>query len=110
MPPDSSLWQQLYELLHEIRHFILSFVLAVLISILSTSHKHGSIDWIEALICGFLTLACASTLNYLNLPSELSIFLGGFVGFKGSLWVDNKFNQKFNSITGLGKKEHNDEK
>lgn len=74
---------------------IFGFFLAVLLSIFSTAKKHGKIDWLEALICGGLTVAIASILNYINLPNQLAIFIGGFIGFKGSLWVEEKFNQEY---------------
>lgn len=74
---------------------IFGFFLAVMLSIFSTAKKHGKVDWLEALICGGLTVAIASILGYFNLPNQLAVFIGGFIGFKGSLWVEEKFNHAF---------------
>lgn len=76
-----------------------SFVLAMLISIFTTAKKHGKVDWLEAIICGLLTLAIASILGWLKLPEQLAIFVGGLVGFKGSTWVDTKFNKFYDDKT-----------
>ena len=35
-----------------------------------------------------------SALEYLALPMQLSIFVGGIVGFKGTLWVDRMISKK----------------
>lgn len=39
--------------------------------------------WIEAILCGTLSLAASSGLDYLGLPSDLSPFIGGMIGFLG---------------------------
>ncbi|MFW1950436.1 phage holin family protein [Acinetobacter beijerinckii] len=45
-------------------------------------------------MCGCLTLTIVSALEYLALPIQLSIFVGGIVGFKGTLWVDRIISKK----------------
>lgn len=68
--------------------------LSVTIAGVKSMKKHGKLDWMEALMCGCLTLAVSSALEYLKLPQQLAIFLGGLIGFKGSLWVDKFINRK----------------
>lgn len=72
---------------------IMAMLLSIVTSALKSIKKKGKLDWLEALICGCLTLAVSSTLQYLKLPQEISIFLGGLIGFKGSLWVDSRINK-----------------
>ncbi|OUY07634.1 phage holin family protein [Acinetobacter populi] len=72
---------------------IMALLLSIITSALKSIKRKGKLDWVEALICGCLTLAVSSTLQYLKLSSEISIFLGGLIGFKGSLWVDARINK-----------------
>lgn len=92
---NNQFWADFMQWLNTYSAVIFAFFLAVFISIFSTAKKHGRIDWLEALICGGLTVAIASVLSYINLPNQLSVFIGGFIGFKGSLWVEEKFNQEY---------------
>lgn len=92
---NNQFWADFIQWLSTYSAVIFAFFLAVFISIFSTAKKHGKIDWLEALICGGLTVAIASVLSYINLPNQLAVFIGGFIGFKGSLWVEEKFNQEY---------------
>lgn len=60
-----------------------AFFLSFIISILRTL-KEGKADWIEAGICGFLTVASYSLLNQFKLDSQLVVFVGGFIGWFGT--------------------------
>lgn len=92
---NNQFWTDFFQWLNTYSAVIFAFFLAVFISVFSTAKKHGKIDWLEALICGGLTVAIASVLSYINLPNQLAVFIGGFIGFKGSLWVEEKFNQEY---------------
>lgn len=84
---------------------IIGFFLAFFISIFSTAKKYGKVDWLEALICGGLTVAISSVLSHFNLPHQFAIFIGGFIGFKGSLWLEEKFNHEFHRRFPMNEKE-----
>ena len=56
---------------------VLAVVLSVLVAIVRSLKKRGKIDWLEAVLCGCLTLTIVSGLEYLKLPMQLSIFVGG---------------------------------
>ncbi|MHA3061999.1 phage holin family protein [Acinetobacter sp. ANC 4636] len=86
-----------YETLTVNSMVICAMTLSVVTSAIKSIKQKGKLDWVEALLCGCLTLAVSSTLEYLKLPREISIFLGGFIGFKGSLWVDAFINRKTDS-------------
>ena len=62
---------------------IFSFFLSFIISILRTL-KEGKADFIEAGICGFLTVASYSLLTHFNLNPQLVVFIGGFIGWFGT--------------------------
>lgn len=73
---------------------IIGVFLSVGVSVIRSIKKRGKIDWLEAVLCGGLTLTMVSTLEYLNIPMQISIFVGGIIGFKGTLWVDHFINKK----------------
>lgn len=39
--------------------------------------------FIEGFLCGALTLTAVSAMNYFNIPSNLTVAIGGFIGFVG---------------------------
>ncbi|WP_336943358.1 phage holin family protein [Acinetobacter modestus] len=90
----------LYAILVNYSWLVASFILTVLLAVFRTAKKYGKVDWLEAIICGLLTIAIASILSWLNLPNEVGIFFGGVIGFKGTKWVDQKFTEKFDQAIG----------
>lgn len=62
---------------------IFAFFLSFIISILRTL-KEGKADFIEAGICGFLTVASYSMLTHFNLNPQLVVFIGGFIAWFGT--------------------------
>lgn len=73
---------------------VVGFFLAVVLAIFRTTRAYGKADWVEALICGFLTLAGASLLEWLKFPSQIAIAVGGVIGFKGSKWANEFIDKK----------------
>lgn len=61
--------------------FALSFVVAVLRTL-----KDGKLDLIEAGLCGMLTLASWSAIEYIGLPTKTAIFVGGMIAWLGTAW------------------------
>ena len=43
----------------------------------------GRRKWVEALLCGALSLAASSGLDYFGLPVSMNPFIGGAIGFLG---------------------------
>lgn len=76
---------------------IMATLLTIIVSILKSWKRNRKLDWVEALICGCLTLAIYSALEYFKLPKELAVFAGGMVGFMGSLWVEKFIDKKADS-------------
>ena len=54
----------------------------------------GKIDWLESLMCSLFSYGIYFALTWLNLPAELGVLIGGFLGFKGtnviSQWISKK--------------------
>lgn len=82
------------EFIAEYKVLIMATLLTITISSLKSLKKKRKLDWIEALICGCLTLAIYSALGYFSLPKELAVFSGGVIGFMGSLWVEKFIDKK----------------
>lgn len=87
-------YQPLLDWLLQHGEIIMGFMLAVLLAVFRTSKKYGKADWLEALICGALTLAAASLLEWMKFPSSLAIAIGGVIGFKGSHWTNAIIDRK----------------
>ena len=60
-----------------------AFFLSFIISILKTI-KEGKADWVEAGICGFLTVASYSLLVQFEMNPQLVVFIGGFIAWFGT--------------------------
>lgn len=65
----------------------------------------GRRKWVEALLCGALSLAASSGLDYFDLSMSLNPFIGGAIGFLG---VD-KLRQISNSILNKKMDINNDD-
>lgn len=81
----------------EYKILIAAILLSITMSGLKSLQNKRKLDWIESLICGCLTLAIYSILEYMKLPKEIGVFFGGIIGFKGSLW----FGKFINNRTGI---------
>jgi len=60
-----------------------AFFLSIIISLLRTI-KEGKADWVEAGICGSLTVASYSLLTQFKLDIQVVVFIGGFIGWFGT--------------------------
>ncbi|MBF7687859.1 phage holin, lambda family [Acinetobacter rathckeae] len=60
---------------------LMSIVMAILRMIYTGAS--WTITICEGLLCGALTLTAVSTMNYFNVPSDLTVAIGGFIGFIG---------------------------
>lgn len=97
---NQTFFEWLYAIFMNYSWIFASFILTVLLAVFRTAKKYGKVDWLEAIICGLLTIAIASILSWINLPNEVGIFLGGVIGFKGTKWVDQKFSEKYDQTFG----------
>lgn len=76
--------------------FLLGMVInTVLMVMFRTAKNNGKVDWLEAGMCACLTYGIWFALSWFQLPQELGVLIGGFVGFFGTskigIWVSNKF-------------------
>ena len=85
----------LFKNMNEIAAFFLTFLIAVFRTI-----KQGKMDIAEAVLCGLLTMAGASVLQYFELPDNLLFFVGGMIAFFGtkttSLFLQRTLKQTLN--------------
>ncbi|EMO8816809.1 phage holin, lambda family [Klebsiella grimontii] len=88
MPINPSNWPDLLELLQSWWRGdtpLGAVLLSVVMAGLRIAYSGGG--WkkmlLEGLLCGALTLTCASALEYFDFPKSLSIAIGGGVGFIG---------------------------
>lgn len=57
--------------------------------------------FIEGFLCGTLTLTASSVMNYFNLPNNLNVAVGGFIGFIGVRKVTLYISIYFKSKLGI---------
>lgn len=65
--------------------FFMAFIVAILRVVYDKEETTRMRICLEALLCGFLTLAAASVITWLELPESLSVAVGGAVGFIGTV-------------------------
>lgn len=53
--------------------------------------------FIEGFLCGALTLTAVSTLNFFNIPQNMTIGIGGFIGFVGVRKINNQLSKYLSS-------------
>ena len=67
---------------------------AFLMAVFRTAKANGKVDWLESLMCSLFSYGIYFALTWLNLPAELGVLIGGFLGFKGtnviSQWISKK--------------------
>lgn len=82
-------WPQLYAA-------ALAFVVALVRSLhAGTKHKTS---WMEAVLCGCLTLAIFPVLQYLGLPISLAAAFGAVIAFKGTEWVGARSDELYQKL------------
>lgn len=57
-------------------------------------------SWLEAVLCGCLTLCVIPLLHYWGLPISLAAAIGGFISFKGTEWVGGRADELYEKILG----------
>jgi lambda family phage holin len=86
MPTNPSNWPDLLELLQSWWRGDTPLG-AVLLSVVMAGIAYSGGGWkkmlLEGLLCGALTLTVASGLEYLSIPKNLSVSIGGGIGFIG---------------------------
>lgn len=76
----------------------LSFVVAFVRG-LHAGNK-ASKSWLEATLCGCLTLAVFPLLHYWGLPINLAVAIGAVIAFKGAEWFGTRADELFEKILG----------
>lgn len=80
-------------------------LMAFLMAILRMSYAGESRGktFIEGFLCGALTLTAVSTMSYFNIPSNLTIAVGGFIGFIGVRKISSYISIYFKGKLGMKK-------
>lgn len=74
----------------EVRAGIMAAIIALLRIMYDNKEKKWRRRILETLLCGALAYTLSSGLSYFNLPPDMSIFVGGCMGFLGVDFVREK--------------------
>lgn len=80
--------------------FIMSFVISILRVIYDAKETRPMRIFLEALICGGLSLCASTVISWLGLPQSLSIAAGGAIGFIGVMKIRQLALRYFNTKAG----------
>lgn len=82
---DPGFWAEIADAIKHSWPQVFGSLLAVLIryGMLIYNGTEKKNEWVEGIVCGLLTLAITSSLNFFGLPESVSPVIGGFVGFVG---------------------------
>lgn len=67
--------------------FLMAFVISILRVIYDGKESRPMRIFLEALICGGLSLCASTVISWLGLPQSLSVAAGGAIGFMGVMKV-----------------------
>ncbi|WKD26602.1 phage holin, lambda family [Halomonas sp. KG2] len=99
---DPNLWQALLAYVATAWPQLYAAGLAFLVGMLRSLHAGNRVSksWLEAMLCGCLTLAAFPVLHYFGLPVDLAAALGAVVAFKGTEWFGNRADELYEKIIG----------
>lgn len=80
---------------------LMAFSMAILRMIYAGETKGKT--FIEGFLCGALTLTASSAMNYFNMPNNLTVAIGGFIGFVGVRKISSYISIYFEGKLGLKK-------
>lgn len=76
----------------------LSFVVALVRGLHAGNKARKS--WLEAVLCGCLTLSLFPALQYWGLPTDLAVAIGAAIAFKGAEWFGDRGDQALEKLIG----------
>lgn len=88
MPDNPNTWAKLFNSLPpEVTSTALAVVIAVFRVVYDREETDKTRIFLEATLCGFLTLTAVSLVKAMGYDGEWANFIGGFIGFSGSSYI-----------------------
>ena len=99
---DPNLWQALLAYVATAWPQLYAAGLAFIVAMLRSLHagNPASKSWLEALLCGCLTLAVFPVLHYWGLPINLAVAFGAVIAFKGAEWFSTRADELYEKLIG----------
>lgn len=95
-------WQALLDLLLGLWPQIYAAGLAMLIALVRAIHAGGRPmkSFLEAVLCGFLTLSLMPLMEYFGMPQNMAVAAGAAIAFLGVEWVRERLDALYEIIIG----------
>lgn len=99
---DPNLWHALLAYIATAWPQVYASGLAFVVGLIRSLHAGNPArkSWLEAILCGCLTLTAFPVLHYWGLPADLAAAIGGVVAFKGTEWFGQRADQIFDKTLG----------
>lgn len=99
---DPNNWQALLNVVLSLWPQIYAAGLAMLIALVRAIHAGGRPvkSILEAMLCGFLTLALMPLMVYFGMPQDMAVAAGGGIAFLGVEWVRDRLDALYDKIIG----------
>lgn len=99
---DPSFWQAVLTYIATMWPQVYASGLAVVVALIRSLHAGNTArkSWLEAVLCGCLTLTVFPVLRYLGLPIDLAAAIGGVIAFKGTEWFAHRADEIFDKTLG----------
>lgn len=99
---DPNNWQALMNVVLSLWPQIYAAGLAMLIALVRAIHAGGRPvkSFLEAVLCGFLTLALMPLLAYFGMPQDMAVAVGAAIAFLGVEWVRDRIDALYEKIIG----------
>ncbi|RUR51406.1 phage holin, lambda family [Vreelandella populi] len=97
---DPNLWQALLAYIATAWPQLYAAGLAFIVALVRGLHAGNPVSksWLEALLCGCLTLAVFPVLHYLGLPINLAVAFGAVIAFKGAEWFSTRADELYDRL------------
>lgn len=90
MPDNPNTWAKLINSIPpEFTATLLAFFVAVVRVIYDKEETNPMRVFLEATLCGLLTLSAVSAVHAMGYSGDWDNFIGGFIGFSGSAYIRN---------------------
>lgn len=99
---DPNNWQALLDLLLNLWPQIYAAGLVMLIAFVRAIHAGGKPvkTLLEAVLCGFLTLALMPLMAYMGMPQDMAVPVGAAIAFLGVEWARERLDALYDKIIG----------
>ncbi|MHB0774288.1 phage holin, lambda family [Halomonas sp. WWR20] len=99
---DPSNWQALIGVLASIWPHVYAATLAFVVALVRSLHSGGKPlkSFLEALLCGCLTLALKPVLDYAGISPDLAVAIGAGIAFLGVEWLRERAEGLMDKVFG----------